>query len=74
MIKMDIYTEKRQTIKKMRENTSVKIICKGKKLEQVTAYDYLGVIMSNDSKEDMEIANRVQKENRIYYAIIRTIV
>lgn len=51
-----------------------RVYCKGQSLEMVSAYEYLGTIISNDGKLDLEIANRTKKTSRIYYAINNTIL
>jgi len=52
----------------------VRIQIKGQNIEEVTAYEYLGSIFTNDGKIDLDIANRRQKGNRVYYALSKSIL
>lgn len=43
------------------------------KLEIVTAYEYLGSIISGDGKLDLDVANRTRKNTKVNYALNKTI-
>ncbi|KAI4461171.1 reverse transcriptase (rna-dependent dna polymerase) [Holotrichia oblita] len=46
----------------------------GKQLERVSTYEYLGSIITEDGRMDMDINNRIKKTNKIYYALNKTII
>lgn len=50
------------------------ITCNHQKLEVVTVYEYLGSVIANDGKLDLEIAKRKQKATNIYHALNKTIL
>lgn len=73
---MTINESKTKTMQIQRNNgnNTQDFTCKGKKLESVTNFEYLGTIISSDGRIEPEIANKIKKATNIYYAINRTLL
>lgn len=56
-------------VAKVKEDIHIKI--EGIELEQVDAFQYLGITIDSKGSEDIEINNRIRKANNVYYAINR---
>lgn len=70
MLKMEVNIEKSKImIINEREQDNTQIKCKDIKLEEVTTFEYLGSIITNDGNIDVELANRAKKSNKLYYAL-----
>lgn len=50
-----------------RENLNIEI--DGEKIEQVDHFQYLGVIIDRTGTQEADINNRIQKANKLYYAM-----
>lgn len=57
-----------------REESNVRVHCRGEELEMVEEYTYLGTVISRNAKMDNELSNRIKKANNIYYHICNTVV
>lgn len=55
--------------KEAKKNRNNEINYKGRELKVLSTYEYLGTLIINDVKIDLEISNRTEKANRIYYAL-----
>ena len=52
----------------------MEIICNGQILEEVTTFDYLGSVITEDRKLELYIANKIGRATKIYYALNGTIM
>ena len=74
-LEMEVNTSKCKTmiVNNKTEDEVREIDINGKNLEKVTAYEYLGSVISEDGKIDLDIANRINKSVKIYYALNKTV-
>ena len=52
-----------------RERTPIDIRIEGVRIEQVQTFQYLGIMIEETGKIDMEIAERIKKTNNLYYTL-----
>ena len=56
------------------EEEEINIQWKQQKLDIVEEISYLGVVICSNGKIDVEINNRINKANQIYYQISNTVI
>lgn len=52
-----------------KEKEEINICIEGTKLEQVDTFQYLGIMLEEKGDLNMEINNRIEKTNKLYYAM-----
>lgn len=71
-MKMNI--EKTKVMAVANEPQQMHIQIEGKVIEQVQQFNYLGVIIENTGRQELDITEKIEKSNKLYYAINKTFI
>lgn len=71
---MNINRDKTKVMAITNTPLQMNISIKGENIEQVSEFTYLGVVIDEKNKQDIDINNRIEKSNRLFYAINKSFI
>lgn len=66
---MKLNMNKTKVLAVTQNREEIKVEIEGEEVEQVSSYQYLGVILEGTGNQEVEIDRRVESSNRVYYAM-----
>lgn len=56
------------------ERKEIQITVEDEIIEQVDSFQYLGIILDQEGRQDTELNNRIKNANRVYYALSKCLI